>query len=946
MPETGESMSHRNFISGATVTALLLTPVVFAIPRTGFAQIEEIVVTARRREENLQDIPLAVQAFDAKQIERLGINSVSDVTKQMSSLIFDIGIVEQDTRIVVRGLAPTRGRQNIATLVDGIDISSEAIATAGGSLLINPRLIDLQRIEVVKGPQSALYGRSAFNGAIQYVTKDASDELEVEVGADGNWDDERYFVDASISGPVIEDVLGLRLKGAWWDEEGYYQNFITQDTIGSTEGWGLALTGNLAFGDNLTFKVRADHLDDEFGQPAQGWLGFNTTFDQPASALAPVPGGGPPVLGCNPTLEEASGNTGGFCDFPQPAYAGQALDSDQLTVLLTPDPATGTDWPGADRRIDRVSLVGEWDVGTAVFTSWTGFTDATSDQSSDFGDFGCTIDPATGQLVLPPGGIASLPPEVLCGQFADVADGVGEDIKPRFSFFSLTRDTKQFSQEMRFASNLDGPVQVSLGGQYWHEEVKQQQKSITILATGLFCAAAVIDGKPVCVGENPPITSTPVRSVISEAIALRGEGNPVNRETDHTSVYGMVDWDLSETWRFSFEGRYNFETETVEGPILPLEGQGPGTLILCGFVDPLCTGVEEDLADSLPEETDCRGDGTLITAYPCWTLGEESTDSNWFTPRLALEWGPADNQMYYFSYAKGVKPGGISTLTVGSAGLLADQVRFGKEEMTVYEVGGKTDWLDRTLRVNISGFFQDFTDKQVNTSILLPNGNTAPRILNAGGAEVWGTEIELTWQPERTFLFGQWGLQGSYTYLDTEYTAFEVISNSAFSIARAGNCDPFFVPEQGTSFCRIDSSGNELEGAPANAFVGSVSYVAGLFDTGMEFFVEADVQYQDDRFAEFDNIVVLPAFWNTDLRIGVEGERWEVLAYVDNVFDDDTVRSVLSAAPGLGCCFLFAFGVANNETTVGVDVPSVSLAAMPPPRNIGLRARFRFGGSD
>ena len=162
---------------------------------------------------------------------------------------------------------------------------------------------------------------------------------------------------------------------------------------------------------------------------------------------------------------------------------------------------------------------------------------------------------------------------------------------------------------------------------------------------------------------------------------------------------------------------------------------------------------------------------------------------------------------------EGAKPGGISTLTVGSAGLLADQVRFGMEEMTVYEVGAKTDWFAGTLVANTAVFFQDFTNKQVNTSILLPNGNTAPRILNAGGAEIWGAQFDLMWRPDQVFLGGQWGFQGSYTYLDTEYTEFEVISNSAFAIARAGNCDPFFVPEQGSSFCRIDSSGNKLEGA-------------------------------------------------------------------------------------------------------------------------------------
>ena len=128
--------------------------------------LEEIVVTARKREENLQDVPLAVSAISAEQIERAGIRSVEDVVARDPSMSFDLGIAPYDTRIVIRGLSPTRGRPNVATLVDGIDVSSEAIGVAGGSLLINPRLVDVQRIEVVKGPQSALYGRSAFAGEI------------------------------------------------------------------------------------------------------------------------------------------------------------------------------------------------------------------------------------------------------------------------------------------------------------------------------------------------------------------------------------------------------------------------------------------------------------------------------------------------------------------------------------------------------------------------------------------------------------------------------------------------------------------------------------------------------------------------------------------------------------------------------------------------------------
>jgi outer membrane receptor protein involved in Fe transport len=145
-----------------------------AAPEAG---IDELVVTARRRAETLQTVPLAVTAITAEQIAREGIKDVTNLIDSDPSLNFDQGIAPYDTRIVIRGLSPTRGRPNVASLVDGIDVSSEAIGVAGGSLLINPRLIDIARVEIVKGPQSALYGRSAFAGAINYITQDPEREL-------------------------------------------------------------------------------------------------------------------------------------------------------------------------------------------------------------------------------------------------------------------------------------------------------------------------------------------------------------------------------------------------------------------------------------------------------------------------------------------------------------------------------------------------------------------------------------------------------------------------------------------------------------------------------------------------------------------------------------------------------------------------------------------------
>jgi outer membrane cobalamin receptor len=136
--------------------------------------LEEITVTARRREESLQEAPLSITAFGSEQIERAGIAGFGDVAKLTPSLVFDQDFGANDTRPSIRGLPATRGRPPVGILIDGIDVSSEAIATAGGGNLLNLRLLDLERIEVVKGPQSALYGRVAFGGAVNYVTARAT----------------------------------------------------------------------------------------------------------------------------------------------------------------------------------------------------------------------------------------------------------------------------------------------------------------------------------------------------------------------------------------------------------------------------------------------------------------------------------------------------------------------------------------------------------------------------------------------------------------------------------------------------------------------------------------------------------------------------------------------------------------------------------------------------
>ena len=107
--------------------------------------LEEIVVSARKRDESLQDIPIAVDVYTEAKLEQLSIDNVDTLSRYTPSLTYDQGVLPQDTRPVIRGAAAQRGRPNVGILVDYVDVSSEALTVAGGGVTTNLRLLDLQR---------------------------------------------------------------------------------------------------------------------------------------------------------------------------------------------------------------------------------------------------------------------------------------------------------------------------------------------------------------------------------------------------------------------------------------------------------------------------------------------------------------------------------------------------------------------------------------------------------------------------------------------------------------------------------------------------------------------------------------------------------------------------------------------------------------------------------
>jgi iron complex outermembrane receptor protein len=303
--------------------------------------------------------------------------------------------------------------------------------------------------------------------------------------------------------------------------------------------------------------------------------------------------------------------------------------------------------------------------------------------------------------------------------------------------------------------------------------------------------------------------------------------------------------------------------------------------------------------------------------------------------------------MYYFSWGKGVKPGGISTVSGGGSPTTIEDERFLSEKVAAWELGAKTDWqVAGFLRVNASLFLNDYTDKQVGTQIVAPDGQLQARVTNAAAAEVWGTEVEAIWQPD--FLVGLL-LSASYTYLDAKYSDFTDLTRNFVRAAGLGQCplvgldqdDNVVAPnpdyqtgDEVTNYCALDLSGNQLERTPTNSFAANAQYTAPFMDTAFDWFVEANAVFEDRRFIDQDNVQFFDDYWLVDARAGFTGEKFEFLVYVDNLFEDDTLRTGGNGPD-------FAQQVTELGFTAGLGLVQY-FGVLPNPRQVGARLTLRF----
>lgn len=232
----------RLVVATALGSACLSTPVTGWTDAATVAAVEEIVVTARKREEALRDVPVAATAFSAEKLEQSNVRSVADIAAMTPGLQIN---VDSPTRafIAIRGIGATF----LPTVQPGVGLFIDGIYQPNTSYLNNPTL-DIERIEVLRGPQGTLYGKNTLGGAINVISRQPTDELRGMISAGYSWGDDAHQAAASISGPLVRERVHARIAVSTERGDGFFKNRlvggdafpIDYDSVNGSLSWQLA----------------------------------------------------------------------------------------------------------------------------------------------------------------------------------------------------------------------------------------------------------------------------------------------------------------------------------------------------------------------------------------------------------------------------------------------------------------------------------------------------------------------------------------------------------------------------------------------------------------------------------------------------------------------------------------------------------------------------------
>ena len=232
----------------AAMLSTSLIPVGAIAQQSSQPHLEEVIVTATKRASNLQDVPIAVTALSGNDLVKALVGSSEDLVQLVPSLNLNKGANPRQTSFSIRGIGTVTYSSgiepSISTMLDGVVMGQTGMAFA--------QLVDMERVEVLRGPQGTLFGKNASGGVVHFITRDPTDEFEAEVRGYAT-DDQEYRSSFTVSDALTENLAG-RLTGYYNKDEGWIKNAFDGDTVNDSDDWGIR--GKLLWEPTETLQLK------------------------------------------------------------------------------------------------------------------------------------------------------------------------------------------------------------------------------------------------------------------------------------------------------------------------------------------------------------------------------------------------------------------------------------------------------------------------------------------------------------------------------------------------------------------------------------------------------------------------------------------------------------------------------------------------------------------
>jgi len=746
--------------SSAVISALLLSLCAWPLVRADEASatgpsvimLQEVVVTAQKREEKLHDVPMGVTALTSEELQKQQIVNLEDLQYKVPGLSLT-NVQPGITRLTLRGQNVGGIGSTVTTYIDDTPFGSSNALANGFGFTGDFDTWDLARIEVLRGPQGTLYGAGSEGGLLKYVTN-APDPTKFAAAVQGGGENVAHGESGGIGKGMINVPLGER---AAFRLSGYYETipgYIDDPSLGKSDinhgyrgGIRAALLVN--FTDNLSLRLNASGQDlHTDGVPTTDVIGaMNLTLTPPANQLQPQNG-----------------------DYNQQRFI------DEPTTFKY--------------RIYSGTL--NWNVGFGTFTSITSY--GTTDEHGFIDETSAPAAPGAGPGTGTFGDVVTtllplIPPPPPAGATATAGLGETENI-----------DIKKWTQEFRLASSSAQALEWQVGAFYTHESsALDQTLPVFYIPTQVYAPLPASLGGPSL--ENASLDAT----------------------YKEWAAFAQVAYHFSPQWDLALGGRYSENKQSANEAV---------------------TGVLPTLQGT-PEQL---------------TTGDSS--DNAFTYSVAPRWHVSSDTMVYGRIATGYRPGGPNDLPFNAPPSV--QKSYEPDRTTNYELGVRTDLLDKRLSVDVAAFLVDWKKIQLFEFIQVPGTPGFGINANGGTARSKGVEWTLAATPVAGLTFTLIG-----AYVDSYLT-------SAAPDAGGNEGDQLpYVPKWSTS---LDGAYTWRAFSDFNGFAGASWSYVGSRPNDFSTTLGATGFVPNPR-------PDLPSYNTVNLRAGLESGRWTFELYCKNVGD-------------------------------------------------------------